>query len=79
MLEELAALARIAEIDTQAHAAESELNGIPEQLGELAADVETLRALLHAEREELDEADKLLSAQDSEIQTANGSLAKSKW
>lgn len=78
MLEELDALARIATIDTQAHAAQSELDRIPEQLGTLDADVETLRALLEAEREDLAEADKLLSAQDSEIQNANGSLAKSK-
>jgi len=78
VLEELDALARIAEIDTQAHAAESELNGIPEQLGTLDADVDTLRGLLDAEREELAEADALLSAQDAEIQNANSSLAKSK-
>ncbi|MCH7625963.1 MAG: hypothetical protein IIC83_08580, partial [Chloroflexi bacterium] len=61
MLEELDALARIATIDTQAHAAQSELDRIPEQLGTLDADVETLRALLEAEREDLAEADKLLA------------------
>lgn len=78
MLEELDALIRIAAIDTKAFKAQAELDEIPERLAELEADVGNLGGLLEAERQELEEADRLLAAQQAEIDASNDSLAKSK-
>lgn len=78
MLEELEALIQIAAIDTKAYKAQSELDDIPQRLGELDADVNNLESLLEAERQELEEAERLLAAQQAEIDASNDALAKSK-
>jgi predicted nucleic acid-binding Zn-ribbon protein len=78
VLDRLAALARIAEIDAEALRSGTELREIPQRLAELDQTVKKLGELLEAERQELRDADALLSAQESEIQNQNQSLAKSK-
>ena len=78
MIEQLAALARIAEIDSEALRSDTEINEIPEHMAELAADVQRLGELLDAERAEVKDAATLLSAQEEEMQNQNQSLAKSK-
>jgi hypothetical protein len=78
VLEQLAALAKIAEIDSEALRSETELKEIPERMGELDGNVKRLGEMLEAERTELNEADALLGAQDEELQNQNQSLARSK-
>lgn len=78
MLEELVALAKLAEIDAQALSAETQLSELPTRMAELDTDVKRLGELLESERQELAEADSLLEAQDAEIQGASQSLARSK-
>jgi predicted nucleic acid-binding Zn-ribbon protein len=78
VLEQLAALAKIADIDAEALRSDTELKDIPERLGELDNDVKRLGELLNAERFELNDAEALLVAQDEELQNQNQSLAKSK-
>ena len=78
MLEELTALAKIAEIDAQALSADEELEAIPQRLAGLEEDVGRLGRLLEAERQELREADSLLAAQEEEIQGQTQALARSK-
>ena len=78
MLDRLAALAKIAEIDADALRTDTELADIPARLAELDQTVKKLGEMLEAERQEVRDADKLLSAQEGEIQTQNQSLAKSK-
>ena len=78
MIEQLAALAKIADIDSEALRSDTELKEIPERMAELAADVQRLGELLDAERAEIKDATALLSAQEEEMQTQNQSLAKSK-
>lgn len=78
MLEELAALVRIAEIDAKALRADTELAAIPERMNELNGDVERLGALLEAEREEVREAEKLLASQEEEMNNQAQALARSK-
>jgi predicted nucleic acid-binding Zn-ribbon protein len=78
VLEQLAALAKIADIDAEALRSDTELKDIPERLGELDNDVKRLGELLNAERVELNDAEALLVAQDEELQNQNQSLAKSK-
>jgi predicted nucleic acid-binding Zn-ribbon protein len=78
VIEQLAALAGIAEIDAEALRTENELKEIPERLGELAADVARLGEMLEAERTEVREAETLLAAQDEELQNQSQALARSK-
>ena len=78
MLEELDALIRISEIDAKAFRADTELKEIPERMGELQGDVSKLGELLESERQELAEADRLLTAQEEEINRQSQALAKSK-
>ena len=78
MIEQLAALARIAEIDADALRSENELREIPERIAELAGNVKRLGELLELERTDLREADALLSAQDEEMQNQNQALARSR-
>jgi len=78
VIEQLAALARIAEIDADALRSENELREIPARMAELAGDVQRLGELLELERTDLREADALLAAQDDEMQNQNQALARSK-
>jgi len=78
VIEQLAALAKIAGIDSEALRSDTELKEIPERMAELAADVQRLGELLDAERAEIKDAATLLSAQEEEMQSQNQSLAKSK-
>jgi predicted nucleic acid-binding Zn-ribbon protein len=78
VLEQLAALAKIADIDAEALRSETELKEIPERIAGLDNDVNRLGELLAAERTELQEADALLAAQEEELQNQTQSLARSK-
>ncbi len=78
MLDELVALAKIADIDAQALSADTELAEIPARLAALDMDVRRLGGLLDAERQQLSEADRLLAAQDGEILGQGAELARSK-
>jgi hypothetical protein len=78
VLEQLAALAKIADIDSEALRSDLELKEIPERIAELESDVRRLGELLDAERNELKEADTLLGAQEDELQNQSQALARSK-
>ena len=78
MIEQLVALAQIADIDAEALRADTELRDIPQRMGSLQSDVKKLGELLAAEKQELLDADKLLQAQEEEINNSSQSLAKSK-
>lgn len=78
MLEQLAALAKIADIDSEALRSDLELKEIPERIADLDNDVRRLGELLEAERNELKEADNLLAAQEEELQNQSQALARSK-
>jgi uncharacterized protein len=78
VLDRLAALARIAEIDAEALRTDTELADIPARLAELDQTVKKLGELLEAEKQEVRDAEKLLVAQEEEITNQNQSLAKSK-
>lgn len=78
MIEQLAALAKIADIDAEALKAETELREIPARIQSLRDDVKKLGELLTAERAELADADRLLTAQEDELSNQSQSLARSK-
>lgn len=78
MLDRLAALAKIAEIDAEALRTDTELAEIPARLSELDQTVKKLGEMLEAEKQEVLDAEKLLVAQEGEIQSQNQNLAKSK-
>jgi uncharacterized protein len=78
VLEQLAALAKIADIDAEALRTETELKEIPERMADLDNDVKRLGELLAAERTEVADADALLQAQDDELQNQSQALARSK-
>ncbi|HEY2734239.1 MAG TPA: C4-type zinc ribbon domain-containing protein [Polyangiales bacterium] len=78
MIEQLVALAKIAEIDAEALRAETELRDIPLRINGLAADVKKLGELLSAEQQQLADADRLLSQQEDELTNQTQSLARSK-
>ena len=78
MIEQLVALAKIADIDAEALRTETELRDIPARVDGLLGDVKKLGELLTAEKQELADADRLLAAQNDELSNQNGSLAKSK-
>jgi predicted nucleic acid-binding Zn-ribbon protein len=78
VIEQLAALAKIADIDAEALKAETELRDIPARIQSLRDDVRKLGELLAAERQQVADADRLLSAQEEEISNQNQALARSK-
>jgi len=78
VIEQLVALAKIADIDAEALRADTELREIPQRMGSLQSDVKKLGELLAAEKQELLDADKLLQAQEEEINNSSQALAKSK-
>jgi uncharacterized protein len=78
VIEQLAALAKIADIDAEALKAETELREIPARMDSLRDDVKKLSELLAAERQEIADADRLLAQQEEEINNQNQALAKSK-
>lgn len=78
MIEQLAALAKIADIDAEALKAETELREIPARTQSLREDVKKLGDLLAAERLQVADADRLLAAQEEELSNQSQSLAKSK-
>jgi predicted nucleic acid-binding Zn-ribbon protein len=78
VIEQLAALAKIADIDAEALRAETELREIPLRIESLMADVKRLGDLLDAERHEVADAERLLAAQEEELNNQNQLLAKSK-
>ena len=78
VIEQLAALAKIADIDAEAFAIRQELKEIPERLAELDNDVKRLGELLDAERSSSTTPTALLVAQDEEMKNQNQSLARSK-
>jgi predicted nucleic acid-binding Zn-ribbon protein len=78
VLDRLAALAKIAEIDAEALRTDTELADIPARLLELDQNVKKLGELLEAEKQELRDADALVATADGEIQTQSQNLAKSK-
>jgi len=78
VIEQLVALAKIADIDAEALRADTELRDIPARMDALKSDVKKLGELLAAEKQQLADADRLLSAQDEEINNQNQALAKSK-
>jgi predicted nucleic acid-binding Zn-ribbon protein len=78
VIEQLVALAKIADIDAEALRADTELRDIPQRMGSLQGDVKKLGEILAAEKHELLDADKLLQAQEEEINNSSQALAKSK-
>jgi predicted nucleic acid-binding Zn-ribbon protein len=78
VIEQLVALAKIADIDAEALRADTELHDIPQRMGTLQGDVKKLGELLAAEKQELLDADKLLHAQEEELSNSSQALAKSK-
>jgi predicted nucleic acid-binding Zn-ribbon protein len=78
VIEQLVALAKIADIDAEALRAENELREIPARMQGLHADVKKLGELLTAEKAELADADRLLAAQDDELHSQSDALARSK-
>jgi predicted nucleic acid-binding Zn-ribbon protein len=78
MIEQLVALAKIADIDAEALRTETELRDIPARIEALQGDVKKLGELLAAEKNNLADADRLLTAADGELKNQNDALAKSK-
>lgn len=78
MIEQLVALAKIAEIDAEALRADTELREIPLRMEAMKADVSKLGELLAAEKAQLADADRLLGAQDDELTNQSQNLARSK-
>lgn len=78
MHDKLRALVRLAEIDATARDVEEQLQGIPEELEERRSAVKALEALVHGQRAQLEEAERLLAQQDEELRSRNDLLSKSK-
>jgi predicted nucleic acid-binding Zn-ribbon protein len=78
VIEQLVALAKIADIDAEALRVENELRDIPLRTQSLLGDTKKLAELLAAEKQELLDADRLLTAQDDEITNQTQALARSK-
>jgi predicted nucleic acid-binding Zn-ribbon protein len=78
VIEQLAALAKIADIDAEALRADTELRDIPLRTDALQADLKKLSELLAAEKQQVIDADRLLHAAEEEIANQNQSLARSK-
>jgi predicted nucleic acid-binding Zn-ribbon protein len=78
VIEQLVALAKIADIDAEALRADTELKDIPERMTALQSDVKKLGELLAAEKQQILDAERLLQAQEEEINNSSQSLARSK-
>lgn len=78
MIEQLVALAKIAEIDAEALRADTELRDIPLRMDGLKSDVKKLSELLAAEKQQVIDADRLLAQQEEELSNQSQNLAKSK-
>ena len=78
MLEELAALVKLAQIDVSTRDLEAELEQAPARLKENEVDLKRLQDLLDAERKQVEEAAGLLEAQEEEIKEQNQALSRSK-
>jgi predicted nucleic acid-binding Zn-ribbon protein len=78
VIEQLVALAKIADIDAEALRADNELRYIPQRIDGLQADVKKLGELLAAEKQQVADAERLLGAQEDELSNQSQSLAKSK-
>ena len=76
MQDKLRALVRLAEIDNSARDTDEQLNGIPEELEERRAAVQSLEALVGGQRTQLEEAKALIAQQEADIKTRNDMLAK---
>jgi predicted nucleic acid-binding Zn-ribbon protein len=78
VIEQLAALAKIADIDAEGLRSQTELTEIPQRMAALEGDVARLGELLAAEKGEIEEADALLATQEDELQNQSQALARSK-
>jgi predicted nucleic acid-binding Zn-ribbon protein len=78
VIEQLVALAKIADIDAEALRADNELRDIPQRMEALRSDVKKLGELLAAEKQQVSDAERLLGAQEDELSNQSQSLAKSK-
>jgi predicted nucleic acid-binding Zn-ribbon protein len=78
VIEQLVALAKIADIDAEALRVENELRDIPIRTQSLQSDAKKLAELLAAEKQQLVDADRLLAAQDEELTNQTQALARSK-
>jgi uncharacterized protein len=78
VIEQLVALAKIAEIDAEALRADNELRDIPIRMEAIQGDVKKLSELLAAEKQQLQDADRLLGNADEELNNQSQALARSK-
>lgn len=78
MQDKLRALVRLAEIDASARHIEEQLRGIPEELEERRHAVQALEGLVGGQKEQMDEAERLLAQQEEELKMRSDLLAKSK-
>ena len=78
MQDKLRALVRLAEIDASARHIEEQLEGIPRELDERRAAVNALEALVGGQRDQMEEAESLLAAQQDELKMRGDMLARSK-
>lgn len=78
MREQLRALIKLSEVDAGAHDLEQQLAGIPEELQERRRAVEALDGLVGAQRQQLDEAERLFQAQEEELKQRAAMLAAAK-
>jgi predicted nucleic acid-binding Zn-ribbon protein len=78
VIEQLVALAKIAEIDAEALRADTELRDLPQRVDAMQSDVNKLGEILSAEKAQLADADRLLGAQDEELNNQSQNLARSK-
>lgn len=78
MREQLRALVKLAEIDSQARGIDDRLKGIPAELEERRAAVRALESLVERQRATIAEAERLLAQQDTDIASRNDSLSKAK-
>lgn len=78
MREQLRALVKLAEIDSQARGIDDRLKGIPAELDERRAAVRALENLVERQRATIAEAERLLAQQDSDIAARNDALSKAK-
>lgn len=78
MQDKLRALVRLAEIDNSARDTDEQLRGIPQELEERRAAVQSLEALVGGQRTQLEEAKALIAQQEADLKTRNDMLAKAR-
>ncbi|MGE0786155.1 MAG: zinc ribbon domain-containing protein [Sandaracinaceae bacterium] len=78
MQDKLRALVRLAEIDASARHLDEQLAGIPEELEERRLAVGSLEALVEGQRNQLEEAKRLLAAQEADLKARNDSLSRAR-